>query len=243
MAWQVNKNFPIRISLLVILFIGMHHFAYSQCTQMARTTMATPVYDRAPIFSSRSGWQLGDVIKTLAPRTSVRVCEEVTVGFFFDKRKWYRIQFDTGRSGWVFSGLLNISEAPFNDSDYSQLFVIPRAQAATTNSSGQGIPGFGIWVMLFGAFIFVIFGMIGKVTYDQLDKGQSLSLKTVLNLRKCMKALIVAPIVFGFFLRTGKFYFENEMAVLIFFAMAFQNGFFWQTVLPTAEQPPAMPNE
>jgi hypothetical protein len=164
----------------------------------------------------------------------VRVCEEVTVGLFFDKKRWYRIEFDTGRSGWVFSEQLDISAAPFNDSKFARLIVIPEAQAASSNGSDQGTPGFNMWMMLFGAFVFVVLGMIGKVAYDEVDKGQSLSWQSVFNLTKCIKALIAAPMAFAAFLVVGNFAFKNEVAVVIFFCMAFQNGFFWQTVIPSA---------
>jgi hypothetical protein len=240
MSGRAESNYLIQISLLLILFFGIGSIAHSQCTRMAVTVVSTSVYDRAPIFSSRTGWQLGNIITNLPADTSVRVCEEVTVGLFFDKKKWYRIEFDTGRCGWVFSGQLDISTAPIGDSNYIGSIVITEAhaQAASTNGSDHGIPGFNIWIMSVIAFVFVVFGMIGKVAYDELDIGQRPSLRSTFNLWKCLKALIVAPIVFGAFLTVGKFSFENEIAVIIFFCLAFQNGFFWQTVLPTGEVVP-----
>ena len=87
--------------------------------------------------------------------------------------------------------------------------------------------------MLGVAFFFVITGMIGKVVYDELDSGKAPSISSTFNLSKCLKALIVAPIVFLTFLNVGDFSFQTEMAVIIFLCLAFQNGFFWQTVLPT----------
>lgn len=247
MSGRVERNSLIQINILLILLVGMGSLAHAQCARIAVTVMPTAVYDSAPTFSSRSGWQLGKIITNLPAGTSVRLCEEVTVGLFFQKKKWCRIEFSNGRCGWVFSGQLNISMAPIDESSYAGSILIPEAhaQAASTNTSNQGIPGFNIWIMSGIAFVSVVFGMIGKVVYDELDAGQKPSLRSTFNLCKCLKALIVAPIVFGIFLKAGDIYLKNETAVIIFFCLAFQNGFFWQTVIPTGKvaTKPTSPNE
>jgi hypothetical protein len=166
----------------------------------------------------------------------------MSVGLFLNKKTWYRIEFDSGRTGWIVSGDLDTSSNSPNGSTVVSSLLISEAQAADTNNSEQGIPGFNIWILLLIAFIFVIFGMIAKVAYDEVDKRQQLSVRRIFNLGECIKALIVAPMVFAAFLVAGNFTFNNEIAVLIFFCMAFQNGFFWQTVIPTTKENPVSAN-
>ena len=232
----------IAAALLVILFINVAELAYAQCTRNTTTRSSAVVYDRAPSFSSKSGWQLGDIIVTLSANAQVRICEEKKIGLFWDKKRWYRIEYEADgkrwRSGWVYSQQLNASAASFRESNFALSLLIPEVQAADQGApdSGipdQGVPGFNIWLLLLLAFIFIILGMIGKVVYDEVDNEQPLSFKNTVKLRKCIKALVVAPIVYGAFLIVGEFDFENEIAIIIFLCLAFQNGFFWQTVIPT----------
>ena len=255
MSGRAKNHYLIKVLLVLFVFFGGFSLAHAQCTDTAVTTATAIVYDRAPVFSSGSGWQMGTEITKLPAGTRIKVCESVTVGLFFNKKKWFRIEFDNGRSGWVFSGQLNISAAPAKDSGYFGAIFISEAHADTTeagagstetdaapvalNNSSRGIPGFNNWVLLGIAFFFVITGMIGKVVYDELDSGKAPSFRSTFNIRKCLKALIVAPIVFLTFLNVGDFSFQTEMAAIIFLCLAFQNGFFWQTVLPTRKAAPS----
>ncbi len=248
MSGRAKSHYLIKVLLVLFVFFGGFSLAHAQCTGTAVTTATAIVYDRAPVFSSGSGWQMGTEITKLPAGTRIKVCESVTVGLFINKKKWFRIEFDNGRSGWVFSGQLNISAAPASNSGYFGSIFISAAHAdpaeadadpvAATNSA-RGIPGFNNWLLLGVAFFFVIIGMIGKVVYDELDTGQRPTLRSTFNLWKCLKAFIVAPIVFLAFLTMGDFSFQTEIAVIIFFCLAFQNGFFWQTVLPTRKAAPS----
>lgn len=234
MYWQTKRKHFMRIILFGILFLGINSVSYSECTQSAKTTRSTEVYDRAPIFSSSSGWQLGNVVNTLPPDTNVKICEDVKVGLFLDKKIWYKIEFGSGRVGWVFSRQLNISAESLNSPKYVSFFI-PEVQAQNSHNNDQGVPGYALWMMLFGALIFVIVGMFCKVAYDEIDKEQPITLSNILNLRKCIKALLIAPMIFATFLIAGDFNIGSEISIVIFFCMAFQNGFFWQTVVPTGK--------
>jgi hypothetical protein len=240
MSGRAVSHYLIKVLLVLLVFFGGFSLAHAQCTKSAVTKAPTIVYDRAPVFSSGSGWQMGNEITKLPANTRIKVCEEVTVGLFINKKKWFRIEFDNGRSGWVFSGQLNTSAAPVSNSGYFGAIFISAAHAdpVAENDSATGIPGFNNWLLLGVAFFFVITGMVGKVVFDELDSGKSPSFRSTVNIKKCLKALIVAPIVFVTFLNVGDFSFQTEMAVIIFLCLAFQNGFFWQTVLPTRKVAP-----
>jgi hypothetical protein len=92
---------------------------------------------------------------------------------------------------------------------------------------------YGLVLFFFFAFVVIIVGMIAKVVFDQIDKASALKIRELLDWRKCIKALIVSPIVFGTFLALANFENLDQTQVIVILLSAFQNGFFWQTVLPT----------
>lgn len=221
--------------------------AHAQCTTEARTIAPTTVHASAPTFTSGEGWRMGKVIEKLPADTPVRICKSTSVGLFFDKKQWYRIEFEGRRGGWVFAELIEPaaeSRAPA-PAIRLNLLTPAHAQDAPVDSAeveaepaSQGVPGFNISLLMFGAFVSIVLGMVGKVAYDEVERGQHLSLRGCINIRKCIKALIVAPMTFSAFLVAGDYTFQDEVAVIIFFCMAFQNGFFWQTILPVGKEVP-----
>jgi hypothetical protein len=77
-------------------------------------------------------------------------------------------------------------------------------------------------------FIAMLFGMIAKATVDWLDASDNSVLRQ--HVRNAFTAFLVSPIVFLGFLSAGEFS-TSRQTFIILCLLAFQNGFFWQTVL------------
>lgn len=87
-------------------------------------------------------------------------------------------------------------------------------------------------------FIAMLFGMIAKATVDWLDASDNSVLQQ--HVRNAFTAFLVSPIVFLGFLNAGQFS-TTRQTFIILCLLAFQNGFFWQTVLKK-DSPRVAPN-
>lgn len=217
----------------VLLLMAMTDLALGQCSQRGRTIAETTVYDRQPEFSTGQGWRLGQVLAILPPNTPVTICDSVQIGVLYDKKLWYRIQFGGPRDGWAFSGQLQIA------SGSQGAWRAPWSLVAVAHAAGEpGLPGTGLpsntmLIVYLIMFVFVMSGMLGKVAFDAINAGEGLTLRQCLSAKNFFRTVIVAPIVFLTFLNTADFSSGNgELGLLIMACLAFQNGFFWQTVLP-----------
>lgn len=229
----------IVILIQVLAFAGT---ALADCEGSAMTTAATRVYNTTPTLNTRSGWQFGRYLFTLPPATRVSICSARDIGILFGKKRWYFIRTRTGRYGWVFSGSLSVSRS--HSSRAKKSFAagigdgfLDISAHAEGNDAQTGLPPgtqkFAIYLIYFLAFVFTIVGIIGKVAYDEL--GGEGSIKDCFELKKYLRTLIIGPIVFLTFLQAGKFNLGDDVSIvsiLVGFCFAFQNGFFWQTVMP-----------
>lgn len=209
--------------------------ALAQCAGSARTTMPATVYDRPPAFSTGAGWQYGGALMTLPANSEVRVCESAAIGLFADKKKWLRIDLGGGRSGWIFAGGTTLAAArppARSGAGFSLVSSAMAAEAAVPN----GLPGFGERKMILVALLCVLLGMLGKLVFDEAEASPTFSWRECLQTRKYIKAFVAAPLALVAFLNLGNFSFSNEVAVVVSWCMAFQNGFFWQTLLPAAKR-------
>lgn len=249
---------PILIAVITCLFIYLvSPPGHSQCTDTAIVTKAIQLYDRAPSFSTGSGWRLGAVIITIKAQTRVQICEERTIGTMFDRRKWYYIQF-RDRHGWVPSYGIELTSAispmGYPDKGLTNLpFLSPATAYALESNTGLLpeesliLPQSTALILYIMAFVCGVMGMLAKVVFDEIDRGKVedfSSLVSCVNYSKCIKAFVVSPIIFIGFLKTGDFSTTNSIAaMLIYVCTAFQNGFFWQSVIPggsskrTSEKP------
>ena len=78
----------------------------------------------------------------------------------------------------------------------------------------------------------MVLGMLAKAVVDWLDEPGWSSIRP--HVRSGLIALLVSPIVFLGFLNAGQFSVSTQ-AFLVLMLLAFQNGFFWQTVLKRAD--------
>ena len=155
------------------------------------------------------------------------------------EQTWYRISLDSGQFGWVFRGNLTLSLHD-REKDRFSFSVFGKALAQPADESDELVAepppppnSYGLVLFFFFAFVVIIVGMIAKVVFDQIDKASALELRELLDWRKCIKALIVSPLVFGTFLAIANFENLDQTQVIVILLSAFQNGFFWQTVLST----------
>jgi hypothetical protein len=77
-------------------------------------------------------------------------------------------------------------------------------------------------------FVAMVLGMLAKAGVDWLDAADSSTMWQ--HLRNAVVAILVSPIVFLGFLSAGQFSTSTQTFVVLCL-LAFQNGFFWQTVL------------
>lgn len=205
------------------------------CDKIATTVAETKIYDAAPVFYTGSGWKFGREVGAAPANSQIRVCKKVRIGFFTNRKIWYQIKYGD-LYGWVFSGSINLSSLAAPSFNFAELFLIRRAFAQSGASSGHEISvvptGTRFFIYLL-AFIAVVLGMFGKVVFDELDGDNKPSIRECLEPRKCLKALIIAPVVFLGFLTAGNFALQNELNIIVGLCLAFQNGFFFQTVTPT----------
>jgi hypothetical protein len=223
----------IAVIAAIGLLIATVSTALGQCAQSGRTRTETPVYDSKPVFSTGQGWRMGSVVTTLPPNTPVMICEITEVGVLFDKKSWALIQFDGQRTGWAFFGHIDLTSSGMVPTAPTGLVSAAYA-AAELPEPGNGLPSSGLFLLYLLMFFFVLSGMFGKVVFDEINNSQAFSLRNCLGVRNWLKAVIVAPIVFLTFLNTADVSATSgELGLLIMACLAFQNGFFWQTVLPS----------
>jgi hypothetical protein len=226
------------IVLLAVFFCSVFaSHAIAQCNRTARSVANTEVYNAAPLYYTGSGWKLGTVIDQLPTKTLVRICETREIGFFFDKKQWHRIEYSTNRTGWIYAGHVDVSRAQ-ESRPFLALFGASTAEAQSTGRASEAtntadiVPS-NTGVLIYGlAFISMVLGMFGKVTFDELDSTNKIPFWNCFNPRKYVRALIVSPFVFGAFLEAGNYALASQTSILVGAFMAFQNGFFWQTVIP-----------
>ncbi len=87
----------------------------------------------------------------------------------------------------------------------------------------------GVWLEVF-LYLMMVAGMVSKYFYDLFDPDKAGSF----NVRKFMRPLLVSPMVFGVIYTATA---EQVVGSMLLWVFAFQNGFFWQTVLDRSGKP------
>jgi hypothetical protein len=107
---------------------------------------------------------------------------------------------------------------------------VPQDEVKSTSET-QGsspVPLSDLGMLYWPLFVAMLLGMIAKAGVDLLDAPDK-SLKKE-HLRNAVVAVLVSPIVFLGFLSAGQFS-ASPQTFIVLWLLAFQNGFFWQTVL------------
>ena len=219
-----------RTAALVVLVLLFHTpVAEADCGPQKKLSVPVSVYSGVPNFSTGKGWSLAPKLATLPAGSSVALCEERSVGIFLSKKTWLKIKFThqgDDRFGWIPKEALQASQGPAPH----DVGIIGSAYAADgdadTDTTALGLPNsVQLYVFMFAA---VILGMGAKGVFDCLG-NRRVALRQYFT--RTIRSFLVSPIVFLGMASGGDFVIATTGSLMIFLCMAFQNGFFWQTVL------------
>lgn len=222
-------------STVLLLFSFPTNAQVCSGAKPATINAATDVYEYPPTFSTGSGYARSKIITTLQPHTSVFVCADRSVGVVFDKQTWVQIEFDDGKTGWVYAAAVSIAGVNIPDDkkalDVLSVFITT-AHAESTQAAPmappKASPAPSLWPIYILMFFAVCIGMAAKALFDWLQQNGAIDQNYK---RETLKAWLVSPIVFTGVLQAGDFSLETATKFALLLCWAFQNGFFWQTVL------------
>jgi hypothetical protein len=230
-----------------------------QCNRRGVINSDADVYENPPRYVTGVGWQ-GSQKGDLSSGTQVYICGEQSVQFGFFQKIWVQIAYLVGNTwnhGWILKDKVDLL-AMDGHPGKSVATLIAVAYAVASPSSNTPPPQWKLpqkppdppsrsekdatysgrsvaptpWadlINLYGPFfIAILLGMIVKVLVDYIDAWDKAVL--YVHLRNGVIAILVSPIVFLGFLNGGQFPTEQK-PFMVLCLMAFQNGFFWQTVL------------
>jgi hypothetical protein len=256
---MVASHAVVRTIGLAFAVLLLSPLAVAQkCDKRTALVADADVFDNPPRFVTGVGWR-GNIVSRLSSGTEVYVCRETNVDFGLSSKIWVQIAYRSGpqwpKYGWVIKETLRTSRN-MNPDDEHLAFFIGSARAATPPTakpaepdeqlpriapdvpapSGETTGGTdssmatGVASLLelyLPLFYAMLLGMAAKVLVDLLDAWDKGLLWA--HLRNGVVAVLVSPIVFLGLMSAGQFSGKQQFVVLIL--LAFQNGFFWQTVL------------
>jgi len=186
----------------------------------AKAAMDVDVRRDPPVFSTGRGWLLAPIVGSLARQADFVICERRLVGFYGSRKTWLRIEFAEHKSGWI------PEEALLSAARITPAWSLIRAARADELHAGIGAPG--TTQLYLAAFLAMLLGMVAKAFYDYVDPD--FEMRSYLRVRA--KAVVVSPLAFLGLMKSGDFAFDPGVgSLVVFVCIAFQNGFFWQTLL------------
>ena len=229
------------------------------CNVKAVVLRETPVFERpATQFNTAKGWAYDAPIAVLASNVTVFICAERTVWFGLISQDWANIAFwASGRwqHGWVVKQ--NLRAAALDPADLSlagilQEVLSPSSAHAKPPVVGESPPpGVGpappstastslgtlldmedsALASFYGIlFLCMVLGMLGKVAFDSLANPGQFDWKA--RARAGILPLLFSPIVFLSIMKAADANATASLGSFIAFACtAFQNGFFWHTII------------
>lgn len=249
-------------ALAILLLVVLQSAVAQGCTGRAVLTAPADVYRAPPQFVTGVGWR-GVIVARLSAGTQVLVCRVQPVDLGFSQKDWAQVAHskaaDTGQYsyGWLLHELLRplapsgrpvplptlagwapaVDEVPLPAQPAWTLdAAAPAPPDAGIPAVAEGLPGgdvaLGDQLTAYGPlFVLMLAGMLAKAFFDYLDGAASGTLKA--HLRHAASGILISPIVFLGFLSAGQFS-GTSRTFLVLALFAFQNGFFWQTVLSRA---------
>ncbi len=253
------RSFRSAAALAVVLsLLAPSVLAQQRCDRKAVLASDTDVFETVPRYVTGVGWR-GNIGAHLSSGTEVFVCRETTADFGFSTKTWVQIAYRSGSRwpvyGWVIKESLRLSSNANPNDAFATFFVgaaIAAAPPAAIPSGSQPsetppelpppMPSDGagsasssmtanvgdLWGLYWPLFLAMVLGMCAKVLVDLLDAWDKALLWA--HLRNGIVAILVSPIVFLGLLSAGQFSGQTQ-TFLVLALLAFQNGFFWQTVL------------
>jgi hypothetical protein len=237
----------LRYSMIVaigLVLAGPGVVLAQRCETRAVISVDADVYETLPRFVTGQGWR-GTIKARLPAGTQVYVCWEQSTQFGLTSKVWRQVAFRSNRNtmeyGWVMKDVTRQVSLPADAPLLARLSPIGLAwaQADAAGAADEDVkwtlgapppqpqlqlsaPGAAastpegmineLIVLYAPLFLAMVLGMLAKATVDWLDK----------------------PIVFLGFLNAGQFSVTTQ-TYLVLLLLAFQNGFFWQTVLKRTE--------
>ncbi len=239
--------------ILLIIFIMETNHAYAQCNRRGIVTQNTDMWDRPPQLITGKGWVYGNKVGTLPVNISIYICQVITVGFGYSTQHWYQIAYWNNQwwYAWVFADHIRLNSNLLNPDQKEVFASIAMAQPPSSPLSTSlpqplklpegiepSIPTtekpseFQLLPSLNMLYLYLFFSMvIGMMVKTIVDIFESWGMVRVIeHLRKGVIPILVSPIVFLGFMETAKFNVSGQKGFIILLLLAFQNGFFWQTV-------------
>jgi hypothetical protein len=237
---------------MALLLLLSPAVAQQQCDKRATLTTDTDVFENPPTYVTGTGWR-GNIQAHLSAGTQVFICRERSLEFGFSSKVWLQIAYRSGQHwpvyGWVIREATRttslwpsenmllaflIGPAQAQEAADNQLPAAPppvpplNPNASTSSVSGMSAEASDLFGLYIPLFVAMLLGMVAKVVVDLLDTWD----KGLLwgHLRNGIIAILVSPIVFLGLLTAGQFS-GNTQTFIVLALLAFQNGFFWQTVL------------
>ncbi len=212
-------------------------WATQPCPDTARIRAGTGVYVAPPQYFTGRGWTLSERRDSLAADTDARVCERRMVGFLTGRRAWLFITYEGGnetRSGWVFVGAVQDAALRRRWSSTPRASVPDLLLPRPAQAQDLGLPGGesatpGNLQPTLIMWIVVLLGMAAKGLYDYLMDGATGDRRRYLA--RILAAFIVSPLVLAGINNIGDFNLAGVEGFLAYLFIAFQNGFFWQTIM------------
>ncbi len=224
----IKKIIIFFLMLSVVILNILTQAAQAECDRQVVIKVPVNVYENTPQYSTGKGWVLAKSIGTLPKGTTIWICKEQSVGLLLSQKRWLQIRFmKDGKEhfGWIPEEGLKNSSGIHTDSIKLALFKIAYAQEKA-DIPEAGVPSpLPIYLIM---FIAICFGMVAKGLFDRLEQR---TFAFSAYMKKTIRAILVSPIVFMSMASAGDFSIQSTGSLLIFLCMAFQNGFFWQTVL------------
>ena len=204
--------------------------AQEECPTSGMTVRAVTVHPGPPRFFTGRGWLIEPSIDTLASETALQICETRSIGVIPSTRVWLRIHYGGTGEGWIPADAVEQSTERIALASLvpSIALMLPQQQESTTTElvqATEGVPG-TTWPMAW-MLLAVVLGMIAKAVFDRLECDD---FDVRACLRQTVRSLVVAPMVFLGIGEVGNFALTST-GMMLYLGWAFQNGFFWQTVL------------
>jgi len=248
------------VALVAVSTLNSFDVDAQNCERRAITTGVADVFENPPHYMTGVGWQ-GRRMTGLPIGTQVYICAEQNVDFGFSSKVFYQIAFKTDKwkYGWILADQIKMVRHGFVETDIASRYVlisgaladeppapvpqevqwhlgeappVPVAgvESGSAPSSAESAPvSLSNLGTLYGPlFVAMLLGMLAKGVMDCLNATTKAALKE--HLRAGFSAILVSPIVFLGFLNAGQFS-ASTQAFVVLSLLAFQNGFFWQTVL------------
>jgi hypothetical protein len=258
---RANSKRCLAAIIVIMLLVPALSAAQSTCNRRGRITQDTDVYQQIPSYVTGSGWRGDRIAtlrgntqvyvcgeRSVAFGFSARTW--VQIAFESANRSWqygwvlkeYVTMASSGRPetaigaasfpiAVAFAGELPAGQAtdawtlgpppalpPLHSDDKSTSGI---KETSSTSLSDLG-------ELYWPLFVAMLLGMLAKAGVDWLDAADSSTMWQ--HLRNAVVAILVSPIVFLGFLSAGQFSTSTQTFVVLCL-LAFQNGFFWQTVL------------